>query len=373
MLIPFMRLDRQFADLKSDIMQQTEAVLSHGRVLQGPEVSTLEERLAEYHQVSHAVAVGSGTDALTIGLKALGLKPGGRVAVTAFSFVASASAIALAGGIPVFVDIDENYLTDREQLLSLIRNKQIDGLIAVHLYGQMMDLDEIYAEAKANDIFVIEDAAQCLGATRSGKTPGHCSDITCLSFDPTKGIGAYGSGGAALTQSDDLAEKLARLRYHGHVGNRIYEEIGFNTQLPSIQAAWISVKLDHLEEWTQKRIDIAERFTRTLHDLPNIQVPSALPNNVHIFHKYVLQMPNRHRNALEAFLKEKGIGTSIHYANPLHQQPCFSKLIGTPPALPNAERAAQEVLSLPIYPELTDDEVAFICQTVRQFAGQFVG
>ncbi len=368
MNIPFMRLDRQFSDIRSEIMAATETVLTHGRVLQGNEVEHLEQRLAKLLHLSHAVAVGSCTDALFFSLKALGLQPNQRVAVTSFSFVASASAIVNAGGIPIFLDIDPvHYLTQKEQLLQHIRKKEIAGIIAVHIYGQMLDLSDIYTEAQKNGIFVVEDAAQCLGATCQNMPPGQHSDITCLSFDPTKVIGAFGSGGVALTNQEHLKEKLVRLRYHGHSGNRVYNEVGFNSQLATIQAAWLDIKLNYLNPWQEKRQEIANIYNKRLGDLPHIRVPTALDGNQHIFHKYVLRIENGHREALESYLKKQGIATSVHYNTPLHQQPCFGAYATTQTPCPIAEKSAQEVLSLPIYPELTTDEVNHICDQIYAF------
>ena len=368
MNIPFMRLDRQFADIKSEIMSATESVLTHGRVLQGNEVSTLETRLAKLLHLPHAVAVGSCTDALFFSLKALGLQPGQRVAVTSFSFVASASAIVNAGGIPIFLDIDPtHFLTQKEQLQQHIQNQDIAGIIAVHLYGQMIDLSDIYAEAQKNGIFVIEDAAQCLGATCHTHPPGKHSDITCISFDPTKVIGAFGSGGAAVTQNDTLKEKLARLRYHGHAGNRVYHDVGFNSQLATVQAAWLDIKLNYLDTWQKKRQQIANTYSQRLGDLPNITTPTPIDGNEHIFHKYVLRLKNNKRDALASYLKNQGIDTSVHYNTPLHQQPCFNAYTSLQSPCPNTEKASQEVLSLPLYPELTADEINHICNQIYAF------
>ena len=368
MNIPFMRLDRQFSDLKLEIMSATESVLAHGRVLQGDEVGILEHRLAESLRSPYAVAVGSCTDALFFSLKALGLQPNQRVAVTSFSFVASASPIVNAGGIPIFLDIDPtHFLTQKDQLIQQIRNQDIAGIIAVHLYGQMIDLSDVYLEAQKKGIFVIEDAAQCLGATCQNQPPGQHSDITCLSFDPTKVIGAFGSGGAVVTKSEALKEKLVRLRYHGHTGNRVYDEVGYNSQLASVQAAWLNIKMNYLNKWQEKRQQIAKTYNQRLGDLPNITVPMPLEGNQHIFHKYVLRAANDKRDDLAVFLKAQGVATSVHYSTPLHQQPCFDLYSNLQASCPNSEKAAQEVLSLPIYPELTQDEVHHICDQVYAF------
>jgi len=364
--IPFMRLDRQYENLKQEILPATTAVFEHGRVLQGPEVKELENQLARFFGLSHCLTVNSGTDALIFALQALSPKPRPRVAVTSLSFVASASAIVHAGGVPIFVDIDKFYLTQTERLLDLIRKDKIDGIVAVHLYGQMMGLKDVYQAAKQKGIFVIEDAAQCFGATRQGLPPGKHSDAVCLSFDPTKVISAYGSGGAVLTNLEEVKKRVTQLRYHGHIGNRIYEKVGFNSQLATIQAAAILVKMKHVEMWQKRRIEIAQRFNQELSPLKKVLVPEVMTGNEHIFHKYVIRVKGD-RDQLAGYLKSKGVETSIHYSLGLHQQPCFKKFKKIQEPLPSVEKAVLEILSLPIYPELTDDEAKYICGQIKSF------
>ncbi len=368
MNIPFARVDRQFQTIRPEVLSAAESVFTHGKVLQGSEVTELEEQIAAMHGLPHAVAVNSGTDSLILALKSLDLKRGGRVAVTSLSFIASASAIVHAGGVPVFVDIDDYYQSQENALLELINNQQVDGIIAVHLYGQMMDLTRVRAAAKQRGIFVIEDAAQALGARRFDQPPGGLSDITCISFDPTKVIGAYGSGGAALTADPDLKDRLKRLRYHGSTGNGMFGEIGFNTQLATVQAALLCVKLKYADKWQARRIEIAEKYSRRLGDIPPIAVPTLMNGNVHNFHKYVIRL-NGDRNRLMKCLADNSIGTKVHYAVPLHKQPCFAGVSETCGSLTNVETTISEILSLPIYPELHDEEVDYICEKVRCFFG----
>ncbi len=230
----------------------------------------------------------------------------------------------------------------------------------------MMDLEEIYSEAQKRGIFVIEDIAQCIGARKNGAMPGKLSDAACISFDPTKPIGAYGSGGAVLTDNTHLKERIVRLRNHGNIGNRVFAEIGFNSQMASIQAAIISVKLNHLEAWQKRRIKIAGIYSKQLGNIEQIKLPETLPGNEHIFHKYVIRV-KKQRNELAAHLKNSGIATSIHYAIPLHRQQCFSVYKTAQTDLPVVDQAAHEVLSLPIYPELTENEVDYIIDGVKSF------
>jgi dTDP-4-amino-4,6-dideoxygalactose transaminase len=369
MQIPFMRLDRQFANHRQEFMDAVETVFTHGKVLQAQEVADLEALVGDFFAMPHAVAVGSGTDALILAMKALGLKPGGRVAVTSLSFVASASAIVHAGGVPVFVDIEDDYFMAREDvLLDLVTSGKVDGVVAVHLYGQMTELSEIHAEAKKRGVFVIEDAAQALGATRHGVAPGAHSDVTCVSFDPTKVIGAQGSGGLALAREHHIAEHLRRLRYHGHAGQRVYTEIGHNSQLPTVQAAIINAKLGHEEEWRLRRLAIAAAFTETLQRMPNIRPPKVREGNTHIYHKYAMTV-KQGRDALALHLKNRGIGSSVHYSLPLNEQPCFAGNHETVGDMSVVKRATEHLLSLPIYPELTDSEVNYICESLKAFQG----
>jgi dTDP-4-amino-4,6-dideoxygalactose transaminase len=370
MRIRFQRLDRQFASLRAPILQAVLSVLEQGQVLQGPNVEELEARLARLHRVKHAVAVDNGSDAMLIAIAALGLPAGSRVAVPAMTFVASASAIVLNQHRPVFVDVDPaTMLMDSSVVLDLVRRRQVDAVIAVHLYGQLADLDELAREARERGIALVEDAAQALGASRHGRPPAAWGDVSSLSFDPTKVVGACGSGGALLTNSDTLAESARLLRYHGHAGAQVYQRLGFNSQMDSLQAAIINVKLDALEQWQDRRRQIAARFTAGLRQAPSVRPLAVLPGNVHNLHKFVVVA--EHRDWLQRTLATWGIQTKIHYPVPLHMQPCFSRHVPSG-LLPHAERAAQTVLSLPLYPELTDDEVDDIVACVLDAADDAV-
>lgn len=366
--IPFMRLDRQYAENREAFQRAVAGVFEHGRVLQGPEVQSLEGRLGEFFGMRYAAGVASGTDALVLALKALGAGPGSRIAVTDLSFVASASAIALVGATPVFVDVDPEHGCMREDVvLELVHGRRIDGIVAVHLYGQMMELREICQAARDRGVFVVEDAAQALGATRHGAAPGAFSDAMCLSFDPTKVIGAHGSGGAVLTNSAEVDARVRRLRYHGHAGKRVYDEIGQNSQLPTLQAAVLLEKLRQEADWRARRTAIARRYSEAIGRSSGILPPAVRSGNVHNYHKYVMRVPGG-RDALADHLGGRGIATSVHYSMPLHRQPCFAGRHETAGAMTNAEALAGEVLSLPMYPELTDGEVETICAALGDAA-----
>ncbi len=367
MTIPFMRLDRQFQDCKPVFMAAVENVFTHGKVLQGAEVLALEARVADFFHLEHGAAVGSGTDALVLSLKAMDIGPGCKVAVTSLSFQASASAIVLAGAQPVFVDVEETYgMARTDVLLDLVAARKVDALIAVHLYGQMAELRELYDLARQNDVKVIEDAAQVLGAFRGGKPAGQCSDVACVSFDPTKVIGAQGSGGIALTDNAAIAERIRRLRYHGHAGGRVYAEIGHNSQLPTVQAAILNCKLDRELPWRRRRQDIAAAYGAVLAPHPDVQPPAVMPGNEHNYHKYVMRVPVG-RDRLAEHLAKDGVKTTVHYTKALHTQPCFEGRSETVGDMAAAGRMVGQVLSLPIYPELTDAEVAQICDSLAHW------
>jgi dTDP-4-amino-4,6-dideoxygalactose transaminase len=362
MQIPFMRLDRQFADIGNRVMSSIRTVLEKGNVLQSPEIANLEQRLAAMHKCKHSVLVNSGTDALICAIAALGLPEGSRIAVPAMTFVASASSILLNRCRPVFVDVDpRTMLMDSSALMSLIRRREIDAMIAVHLYGQMLDLDEIAKEARENNIRIVEDAAQVIGSTRNGRPAGFHGDVTCLSFDPTKVIGAYGSGGGIVTNDAAIADRVKKLRYHGHAGNMVYERPGFNCQMDSVQAVIIDVKLDYMEQWQARRTEIAQRFAAAVSKKTGIRLLATLEGNIHNYHKFVMVCDRR--DELQKKITALGIQTKVQYSLALHQQPLFREIAGSV-SLPHAERAAAAVLSLPMYPELTDDEVTNIVDAI---------
>jgi dTDP-4-amino-4,6-dideoxygalactose transaminase len=358
--IPFMRLDRQFAEHREAFLAAMMPVLESGAVLQSPAVSSFEKKLAEMTGRRHAIAVGSGTDAMLHAMLSLGLREGSRVAVPALSFIASAACILHARCTPVFVDVDPaTGLADENLLLAMVEESRVDAVIAVHLYGQMQPLEKVVAACTRRGVPIVEDAAQALGATRLGQTPGSVGRVAALSFDPMKVIGAFGSGGALVTDDDGLAARLRRLRYHGHDGKGRYLEPGFNNQMHSIQAAMLSVKLDQMHAWQARRTAIARQLDEALRNLPGLQALPVLDGNVHNFHKYVIRVQDR--DGLRKRLDAAGVQTKVHYEVPLHRQPMFSASA----ACPAADDTCAHVLSLPMYPELTDCEVTRIGEAVR--------
>ena len=366
MNIPFMRLDRQFEQHKDTIMALCEQVFSHGRVLQGPEVAALEEQLCRVIDTKHAVAVGSATDALFFALTSTGVQTGDRVAVPAMSFIATASPVIRAGAVPVFIDTGHDYQTDIEKMIDLTESGSVKAVIATHLYGQLFDIARLAEACEINGVVLLEDAAQALGATMNGSAPGARSAAATLSFDPMKIAGAFGSGGAIVTNDSVIADRVRRLRYHGRDDSRVYQELGYNSQIASIQAAIVGFKLEHMDEWTERRQQIARRYTAVLDEISSVSPPREIPGARHVFHKYVLTAGND-RDRLRSHLSDVGIGTMVHYSTPLHAEPMFSEYAGAGDKFPEAERLSREALSLPIYPELEDSEVDYVCQQLTSF------
>tara|TARA_B100001123_G_scaffold449438_1_gene614814 strand:+ start:11697 stop:12788 length:1092 start_codon:yes stop_codon:yes gene_type:complete len=361
-----MRLDRQFKQHKDAILTLCEQVFSHGRVLQGPEIATLEKQLRIVMGAKNAMAVGSATDALFFALISAGMRPGHKVAVPAMTFVATVSPVLRAGGIPIFVDSGEDYQPDITKTIQLVKNRSVDVVIMAHLYGQLFDITPLAEACNSNDVLLIEDAAQAIGATLNESKPGEKSAAAILSFDPMKIAGAFGSGGAVVTNDPKIAERVTRLRYHGRDEKRIYRELGYNSQMASIQAAIVKFKLDHLEEWTKRRQQIAQQYKSKLGKIPIITLPREIPRSNHVFHKFVITV-GENRNRLREHLKQAGVESMVHYTSSLNAEPLFSPYIKPEASFPEAERISREALSLPIYPELTDKEVSYICEQIANF------
>ncbi len=345
-------------------MPAIENVLKSGRVLQGVQTKQVEEKIAKVFDLKHCVALNSGTDALSFSIAALGLKPKSRIAVPSMTFIASASAIVQNNCIPVFVDVNPTtMLMDQSKLINLINSNKVDAVIAVHLYGQMQPLRQIVNITKKKKIPVIEDAAQALGSKRNGNPPGQLSDITCLSFDPTKVIGAYGSGGAVMTNSLKFAEKVKLLRYHGNKGA---ESIltGYNSQIAELQAAIINIKLKFLKSWQERRNRIAEIYLNELNSQNNLSFFKILEGNIHNNHKFVILCDER--NKLLSFLDKQGIGTKIHYAIPLHNHKQFRNY-SQKNDFEKVEHLSKHIISLPIYPELKEIEIKKVINSIKIF------
>jgi len=374
MTIPILDLTRQYKAIKPEIDEAIRRVVESGRFILGPEVEAFERELAEFCGVKHAIGVASGTDALYLALRALGIGPGDGVVVPSFTFFATAGVVANVGATPIFCDIEpKTFNIDPESVRAILKgryNCKPRAIIPVHLYGQMADMDAIMAIAQEYDLYVIEDAAQAIGAEYKGRKAGSIGHLGCLSFFPTKNLGAYGDGGMVLTNDDELAERVRMLRVHGSKPKYYHHMVGTNSRLDALQAAILRAKLPHLEEWTRARQELASRYDKFLHGLEGIEIPYRAQDRTHIFHQYTIRVLNGKRDALRAYLAQRGIGTEVYYPLPLHLQPCFRHLGYKEGDLPESEKASREVLSLPIFPELTEEEQLYVLQSILEFEAE---
>ena len=360
-MIPFLDLKRQHAALKSELLAAAERVIDSSVFVLGPHGRALETELAGLCAARHGVGVGSGTDALRLALTALGVAAGDEVITPAFSFVASATTIAMAGARPVFVDVDHETLTLDVTAVERALTPRTKVIMPVHLYGHPAALDQITALARARGLAVVEDAAQAVGATWQGRPIGGWGDAACLSFYPTKNLGACGDAGMLLTTRDDVAERVRRLRHHGDSGRYHHVELGYCTRLDELQAALLRVKLRRLREWEDRRRAIAAEYLEALAHLP-LELPVERAGARHVYHLFTVRHPNR--DALVAALTELGVGTAVHYPRAVPGQPLFGE--DGQARWPEAWRAAREVLSLPCFPEMTEAEVTGVIDAVRR-------
>lgn len=353
--VPLFDLSRQHAALRHELIAALAKVCDTSGFILGPECRQLEESIAAYCRVTHAVGCASGSDALLLALMAMEVGPGDEVIVPSYTFFATASAVWRLGARPVFVDIEPaTFNLDAGQLDSLISSRT-KAIIPVHLFGQCADMRAINEVAAPRGIAVIEDAAQAIGAEFEGRRAGSLGAIGCLSFYPTKNLGGGGDGGMLTTDDDQLAVRLRLLRGHGMEPRYYHPVVGINSRLDSLQAAILNVKLPHLDHWCGQRLANAQRYERLfaaygLLDL--VTLPGTAPGRRHVWNQYIVRVPRDHRDPLRAHLAERGIGTEIYYPLPLHQQACFASLGYKSGSLPETERAARETIALPIFPEL---------------------
>jgi len=375
MKVPFFDLNAQFSSIEEEIKSALDEVFKTQQFILGPKVEALEQTIAQYCQTRFAIGVASGSDALLLSLMALGIGSGDEVILPPFTFFSTAGVVSRLGAIPVFVDIDPaTYNIDPSKIEMKITSKT-KAIIPVHLFGQCADMDPLLKIAKENKFFVIEDAAQALGAeykplpNANGRRAGRMGDIGCFSFYPTKNLGAFGDAGMVVTNHPDLAEKIRILRVHGSQPKYFHKKIGINSRLDTIQAAILLVKFEYLEKWTTERQKKADRYHLLFQNLPSsvdrFKLPTIQYQNRHIFHQYVIRVQERDR--LKQFLMENGIGTDIYYPLPLHLQECYSFLKYRRGDLPVSEKASEESLALPIYPELREDEQEYVVDQIKTF------
>jgi len=363
MNVPFLDLKRQYRMIKDEIDDALRRVVSSGIYIGGEEVSSFEREIAEYVSVRNAVGVSSGTDALLATLMALGVKKGDEVITTPFTFIATAEVISLLGARPVFVDIDEKtFNIDTERLEKAI-NKKTRGIIPVHLFGHMAEMDRIKRIAEAHGLWIVEDAAQSIGAMLNGRMACSFGDAGCLSFFPSKNLGAFGDGGLVLTNDDSIASGVRIIKEHGSEKRYHHSVIGLNGRLDAIQAAILRVKLRYLESWIERRIEHARVYNEGLDEF--VTIPLTKEGYRHVFNQYCILTDRR--DELAKFLNERGIPTAIYYPKPLHLQPVFAYLGYGEGDFPVSERISRQILALPVFPELTLEEQDYIIKSIRAF------
>lgn len=370
-------LGRQYASIRDEILAAIEGVCSSQHFILGEEVESLEREVAGFVGALHAVGCASGTDALWLVLAASGVKPGDAVITTPFTFFASASAVVRAGARPIFVDIDPHTLNlDPAKVEPYLRERKpsnLRAILPVHLYGQCADMDAFTGIANEFQLAIIEDAAQAIGASWRNARAGSLGKAAAFSFYPSKNLSACGDAGLTTTNDPDLAERMRRLRNHGSPRRYLHDEMGWNCRLDAIQAAVLRVKLPHIETWNRQRAEHAATYDRLLTqsgllsataDAP-LRMLVTLPDARHVYHQYVIRA--QRRDQLRQFLAERKIGTEIYYPIPLHLQPVFSYLGYREGDLPEAERAAREVLALPMFPELRPEEQQWVVESIADF------
>jgi dTDP-4-amino-4,6-dideoxygalactose transaminase len=363
-------LRAQFATIEKELRQAIDEVLATQVFILGPQLDLFEREMGQYCGRRHAIGVASGTDALALGLRACGVGAGDEVILPAFTFLATAGAAIAAGARPVFADSDPKTLhIDPESAQSLITSRT-KAIVAVHLYGGAVELEPLLDLASRHGLVLIEDNAQSLGASLGGKKLGSFGTWAATSFYPSKNLGAYGDAGMILTDSDKIAERVVRLRNHGQTGRYVNAEPGWNSRLDEIQAAVLRVKLRYLDRWITSRRERAARYNQRFAMVDGIRTPADLPNSVHSYYLYTLQIPSEgsnpaaRRDRVASHLASRGIATSIFYPLPLHLQPAYASLGGKTGQLPVSERAAHEVLSLPLYPEMTNEQIDRVADSV---------
>ena len=364
MTVPLLDLKAQYADIRPDIDDAVRRVMESTRFIGGPEVSALEEEIARYSQCPHGIGCASGTDALLLALRALSIGAGDEVVTTAYSFFASAGTVANVGATPVFVDIDpRTYNLDPHRLEAAI-TPRTKAVVAVHLFGQCCDLAAVQAICDKHKLWLIEDAAQAIGSEWEGKRAGSIGDFGCFSFFPSKNLGCAGDGGMVVARNAEYADKVRLLRDHGARPKYFHQIVGTNSRLDALQAAILRVKLRHLDRWSEARARNASLYNQ-LFEGSRVGRPYRDPRSRHIYNQYVIRVVGR--DELKQHLTDRGVSTEIYYPGPLHLQKCFSLLGYHAGDMPHAEAACQETLALPIYPELTEDQIRYVAATVRDF------
>jgi dTDP-4-amino-4,6-dideoxygalactose transaminase len=361
-MIPMVHLQRQYQYLKPEMDEAIQEVLNQCQFILGPQVSALEKEIASYHGVPFAVGVASGTDALLLALRACGIGPGDEVITTPFTFIATAEVIALLQAVPVFVDIvPDTFNMDPRKIEAKI-TKKTRAIIPVHLFGHPVEMDPILELARKHHLKIIEDCAQAFGAVYQGKKVGTLGDCGCFSFFPSKNLAGYGDGGMVITQNQEMGQSIKMLRNHGSTVKYYHSVLGYNSRLDEIQAAIIHVKFKHIDDFNAARRRHAGLY-RTLITRDDILLPLERPGCHHVYHQFTLR--SKYRDQIMASLRNQGIAAAIYYPVPLHRQEVFAGCGSAGEILPHAETCTAEVLSLPMFPELKQEEIQFISDVIN--------
>lgn len=363
--IPQMDLAAQYAAIGGEIRDAVSKVLASQQFVLGREGAALEEEIAAFCGVRHGIGVASGTDALILALRAVGVNIGDEVILPPFTFVATGSAVSALGARPVFADIDPATFNISVGEIGKRITNRTRAIIVVHLYGLAGEMDPVRELAKQHGLPVVEDNAQAIGATYKGRPTGSLGDIACLSFYPTKNLGAYGDGGMITTDSSEFDARLRTLRNHGQTSRYNSSEPGWNSRLDEIQAAILRVKLRHLRDWEDARRIHAAQYSELLADVSEVKTPQISPNHEHVFHQYTIRA--QRRDELQKFLTERRIGNAIYYPVPLHLQHIYAQLGYAAGSFAESEKAAADVISLPMFPELRTEQIARVAKTITEF------
>jgi dTDP-4-amino-4,6-dideoxygalactose transaminase len=365
MKISILDLKKQYLSIKAEVDKAVAKVIDNQDFILGEEVRSLESEVAAYCVARHGVGLASGTDALILSLKALGIGEGDEVITSTFTFFATAEAVSIVGAKPVFVDIDPQTYNINPALIEKVVTSRTKAIIPVHIYGQCADMDPIIAVARKHKLKLIEDAAQAIGATYKGRKAGSMGDIGCLSFFPSKNLGAFGDAGMVVTNDKAIADKIRMLRVHGSAQRYIHSEIGMNSRLDNLQAAVLRIKLRYLDRWLEVRRKNAACYNDRLKELP-VVCPYVPEYNVHTYHLYVVRLKSR-MEELGKYLNDCGIEARTYYPVPLHMQDCYRNLGYKKGDLKESEKASAETLSFAVYPELEKSEMDYIVDRIKEF------
>jgi dTDP-4-amino-4,6-dideoxygalactose transaminase len=363
MTVPFVDLQIQSTRLRQEILSSVERTLDEGQFILGDEVASFEQAFAEFNGVDHCIGVGNGTEALHLTLRALGIGPGDEVITAANTFVATALAISYTGATPALVDVDEYSLIDVD-LLERAITRRTKAILPVHLYGQPADMPAILDIARNHELAVVSDACQAHGARLDGEPVASFGDAACFSFYPSKNLGACGDGGAVVTSSGELAERIRMLRNYGQQTKNNYAMLGYNSRLDTLQAAILKIKLDYLDEGNRQRRAAAAMYGQLLQHA-DITLPAQRPGASHVFHLYVVRHPQR--DELLSHLQQSGVQAGIHYPTPIHQIPSFTSAVTVPEGAPVSSRFAKQILSLPMYPGISRNQIERVANEVLAF------